>query len=393
MVTDVLIVGAGPVGCFIGKILAEYGLKVAIVEEHAEVGKPVCCTGIVGLSGLRELGIKPGKWVLDRLKGAKVYPPSNNPIELTRGKVEALVIDRQKFDSSLADAAVKSGADLFLNTRCVDFDFKNMPVVKTQCGDKLEARVVVGADGPLSVVARKSGLLVSRRYIKCAQVEAEADVDKGFAEIYLNKSFSPGFFGWMVKAGKVARIGIGTNIGNPVRLLESFLSEHPVVSRKVGEVILSRCTGVIPECLPRRTQKGMVLLVGDAAGQVKPLTGGGIYIGLSCAKIAAETLMNTLESGRMGDLKKYPVEVMKKFGSEFSLGIRAKKLFDQMSNEDLDFLSTFLMEDRVREIVLGNFDFDHHENLITALVANTPEILRSIGIKRALKYIKFLTCS
>lgn len=391
METDVLIIGAGPAGCFTGKILAEHGLKVTIVEEHAEVGKPACCTGIVGLSGLRELGIKPGKWVLGRLRGAKIYPPSNNSIKLTRGKVEALVVDREKFDRSLADAAVKAGADLLLGRRCVDLDFNDTPLIETQDGVKLKARVVIGADGPHSIVARKLGLLVSSKYVKCAQVETEADVDRDVAEIYLNKSFSPGFFGWMVKAGKVARVGLGTAAGNPVRLLRSFLSEHPVVSGKVGKVVHNRCTGVIPECMSRRIHKGTVLLVGDAAGQVKPLTGGGIYIGLCCAKLAAETVIRAFESGRMRDLENYPRAVMKKFGSEFRVGMRVKKLFDQMSNEDLNFLSTFLIQDEVREIVLKNFDFDHHEKVISALVARAPEVLKSIGIRRALKYIKFLT--
>lgn len=391
MKTDVLIVGAGPAGCFAGKILAEHGFSVSIIEEHAKVGEPACCTGIVGLSGLRELGIKPGKWVLGRLKGARIYPPSNNPVELTRGKVEALVIDRVKFDCSLADAATRAGADLILNTRCVDLELSDGLVVKTQDGDRLEARVVIGADGPLSVVARKSGLLVSDQYIKCLQVEAEADLDKGVAEVYLNRDFSPGFFGWMVEAGNVARVGLGTNSGNPVRLMKNFLVEHPIVSKKVSKTILRQCTGVIPECMSRRIQVGAVLLVGDAAGQVKPLTGGGIYIGLSCAKLAAEAVVNALESGRMEDLESYQRAVMKKFGTEFTIGVRAKKLFDLMSNEDLNILSTLLMQDEIKEIVLRNFDFDYHGKLIKSLAAKAPEVLKSLGIKKILKYVKFLS--
>ncbi|MEM4187884.1 MAG: NAD(P)/FAD-dependent oxidoreductase [Candidatus Hadarchaeum sp.] len=391
METDVLIVGAGPAGCFAGKILAARGLGVSIVEEHAEVGKPACCTGIVGLSGLEELGIKPGKWVLGRLKGAKIYPPSNVSIELTRGKVEALVIDRVKFDRSLADAAVRAGAELILDKRCIDLEFNEELSVKTQDGDKLKARVLIGADGPLSVVAHKAGLLVRNDYIKCAQVEVEADLDNGVAEVYLDNNFSPGFFSWMVKAGRVARVGLGTKSGSPTRLLKNFFSEHPVASQKVGKTVFTRCTGVIPECMSRKIQKGAVLLVGDAAGQVKPLTGGGIYIGLSCAKLAAEAVISALESGRMRDLESYQGAVMKKFGTEFSLGIRVKKVFDQMSNEDLNFLCTLLEGDEFREIVLKNFDFDHHEKLIRALVAKAPELLKSIGIKRTLKYLKFLT--
>ncbi|MGC8817009.1 MAG: geranylgeranyl reductase family protein [Candidatus Hadarchaeum sp.] len=391
METDVVIVGAGPAGCFAGKILAEHGLRVKIVEEHAEVGRPACCAGIVGLEGIRELGIKPGKWILGRLRGVRIYPPSNEPVELTRGKVEAAVINRANFDLSLAEAAIKAGAELYLNTKCLGVNFDGGPVVKTDRGGKLKASVVMGADGPLSAVARSLGLLVKNSYIKCAQVETVADLDDDVAEVFLDKNFAPGFFGWLVKAGDVARLGLGTTTGNPVRLLKTFLYKHPVISRRVGKMLTHQCAKVIPECMSRRIQEKTVILVGDAAGQVKPLTGGGIYIGLSCAKIAAETVIKAFDQGSFDELDNYPRAVMRKFGTEFTIGARVKKVFDRMSNEDLDLLSAFLDQSEAREILLKNFDFDHHEKLITALISKAPEILRTFGVKKALRYLKLLT--
>jgi geranylgeranyl reductase family protein len=392
MRVDVVIVGAGPAGCFVGKILAEHGLKVAIVEEHAEVGRPVCCTGIVGLEGLRELGIKPGKWALGKLRGAAIYPPSNNPIRLTRRKVEALVIDRASFDRSLANAATEAGATLLLKTRCVGLSLGSEPSVKIRGGEKneLRARVVIGADGPLSLVARRANLLIRSKYIKCAQVETKADVADDIAEVYLGRSFAPGFFGWMVKAGEVCRVGLGTATGNPKQLLEYFLFQHPVVSRRIEGGVFSQCVGLIPECLSRRIQDGAVLLVGDAAGQIKPLTGGGLYIGLSCAKMAAEAVVGSVESGKLEKLEDYQRAVMDRFGAEFTVGSRLKKFFDQMSDEDLDFLSQLLEREDIRKLVLENFDFDHHEKLFSVFLVKAPEILKSLGIRRALKYVKLL---
>jgi len=388
MRADVAIVGAGPAGCFVGKKLAERGIKVVIVEEHGEVGKPVCCTGIVGVGGLRELGIKLEKWILGRLRGAVIYSPSNNSLELTRQRVEALVIDRVKFDRSLAASASEAGATLLLNSRCLDLCFDDGPVIKIGGGkeNELKARVVIGADGPISVVARRAGLLKASKYIKCAQVETMAKASDEIAEVYFGRSFAPGFFGWLVKAGDICRVGLGTTKGNPNQMLKIFISKHPVVSHKVGGKAFSTCVGLIPECMSRKIHTGCVLLVGDAAGQVKPLTGGGIYVGLSCAKLAAEAVIKALESGEMKRLDDYERAVMDKFGAEFKFGVCARRLFERMSDEDLDFLIDLLNRKDIQDILLENFDFDHHERLIRAMMLKAPEIFRSIGIKRALKY-------
>ncbi|MFH1821688.1 MAG: NAD(P)/FAD-dependent oxidoreductase [Methanobacteriota archaeon] len=391
MKADVAIVGAGPTGCFVGKCLAERGLEVVIVEEHGEVGNPVCCTGIVGAGGLEELGIKQGKWVLGKLRGATIYPPSNEPIRLTTRRVEAFIIDRAEFDRSLATAAARAGATLLLKRRCLDLSFDDGPVIKMNGKEsELKARVVVGADGPASIVARKAGLIKSSKYIKCAQVETIAEASDGIAEVYFSRSFAPGFFSWLVKAGDVCRVGLGATEGNPNQMLKSFMTEHPVVSRKVGGKTLGACAGIIPECLSRKMCSGSVLLVGDAAGQVKPLTGGGIYFGLSCAKLAVEAVGNAIESGEIKRLQEYESAVMGKFGVDFELGIRARRLFEQIPDEDLNILFKLMERDNVKEIILENFDFDHHEKLVRALMLKAPEMLGSIGIKRALKYAKFL---
>jgi len=395
MRVDVAIVGAGPVGCFVGKILADRGLDVVIVEEHGEVGNPACCTGIVGVKGLEELGIKPGSWVLGKLRGAVIYTPSNEPIELTRGMVEAFIIDRAEFDRSLVKNAAKAGVTFLLKQRCVDLIFDDGPVIKLGGMQKseLNARIVIGADGPVSLVARKAGFIKSCKYIRCVQVETIAEARDDIAEVYFGKTFAPGFFGWLVKAGDVCRVGLGATEGNPNRMLQYFLTNHPVVSRKIRGRILNICSGLVPEPLSRDICANDILLVGDAAGHVKPLTGGGIYTGLSCAKLAAQAIVNTLESGVARKLKGYESAVRKKFGREFELGIRARKLFCQMSDEDLNLLLGLLRRDDVKEIVLKNFDFDHHGRTIRALMFKAPELLGSTGLKRVLKYARFLTKS
>ncbi|MDI6642753.1 MAG: NAD(P)/FAD-dependent oxidoreductase [Candidatus Hodarchaeaceae archaeon] len=394
MRTDVAIVGGGPAGCFAAGLIAERGFDVVVVEEHGEVGNPACCAGIVGAKGFEELGIKPGRWVLGKLRRAVIYPPSNQPVELTRGKVEAFVIDRAEFDRSLAKEAARAGAIFLLKTRCVDLKLGREPILKLRGieGGELSARLVVGADGPTSTVARSAGLLKSNRHLKCAQAEFVAETQADAAEVYFGRSFAPGFFGWLVQAGDVCRVGLGCAEGNPLQMLRSLVKKHPVVSKKLaGGQVLNVCVGIIPKPLSRRLCTDRVLLVGDAAGQVKPLTGGGVYIGLSCAKLAAEVATRALEAEpNEKALRPYARAVKDKFGREFELGLRARRAFERMSDEDLDTILGLLGRDDVKKLVLKNFDFDHHGRLIRSLVAKAPEILRELGLRRILKYTHYL---
>jgi len=391
MLYDVVIVGAGPAGCFTGKLLAERGFDVAIIEEHAEIGHPACCAGIVGTSGLRELGIKPGKWAVDKLKGAVFYPPSGNAVTLDRRKIEALVIDRASFDRELAVSAIKAGATLLMKTRCFDISLGREAIVGVEWTggrDEVKARLVIGADGPTSLVARKAGLLKSPRYTSCAQVEAIADVEASTAELYFGRAFAPGFFAWIVPAGDVCRIGIGTSEGSPLRRLIDFMKKHPIASKKIDvNKVVHFTAGLIPQPLTRKIYADNVMLVGDAAGHVKPLTGGGIYLGLSCAKLAADVATEALEDKVAAKtLHKYERAVKKRFGAEFRLGLYARKVPQKMSDDDLNSTFELLARPDVRTLVLEHADFDHHGELIKALAKKGPSLLRLVGLHKLMRY-------
>ncbi|MEW6222551.1 MAG: NAD(P)/FAD-dependent oxidoreductase [Candidatus Hadarchaeota archaeon] len=392
---DVAIVGGGPAGCFLGKSLAQEGIEVVIIEEHEEIGSNVCCAGIVGASGLQELGIKPGKWVVGKLRRAVFFPPSGEPAEFGRGRLEAFVVDRHKFDRWLGEEAAKAGAAILQNTRCsgVKFGREHALTLQGDGGGELKARLVVGADGPASVVARDAGLGNLKGATRCAQVECKADVEAGTAEVYLSKKFAPGFFGWAVKAGGKSRIGLGTTEGNPVKLLQSFMQNHPVMSAKIPSTkIAGYCAAPIPPPFSTRTCADGVILVGDAAGQVKPLTGGGIYLGLSCAKIASDVAVKVLGEPSWKNLAEYESRVRKKFGMEVQMGLRARRAFQRMSDDDLDAVVELLRDEDVKKLVDENFSFDDHGKLLVALMKNAPGILRKVGAMRLVKFARlFLT--
>ena len=395
MGVDVAIVGAGAAGCFTGKLLAERGFDVAIVEEHPQVGYPTCCTGIVGLGGLRELRIKPRRWVLNELRGAIVYPPSGSPVRLDRGRREAVVIDRAAFDRELAEQACRAGATLMMGTRCVNVRFDEGPILKL-CGPggrgELKAGLLIGADGPSSLVAQKAGLLKKTAYVRCIQAEVLAEgIEANLAEIYLGREFAPGFFAWLVPAGEVCRVGLGTLKGSAARGFSRFIHQHPTASKKLrGCKILHLSMGSIPLPKTRGLYSDRVMLVGDAAAQVKPLTGGGLYIGLSCARLAAGVAEKALEGEpTAAALRAYERAVMERFGLEFEFGMLARRAYEKLADDDLDSLLSSLTQPGVRKLVLKHADFDHHARTIRALV-KSPSLLRSVGARRLMRLLRSL---
>lgn len=395
---DVIIVGGGPIGCFLGEKLAEDGFKVTILEEHNEIGTPMCCAGILGAESIKEVGLNPEDWALNELKGGVLYPPSESPVRLSRGQTEAYVIDRTKLDQDLAEEAARAGAKLKLNTRCVKVNRDGNGVTlstKTQNGrDKLKSRMVIGADGASSTIARNFELSEGHSPTICAQAEIVGEVDNDDASVYLGNDLSRDFFAWSVPAGNVYRVGLGDSEGDVVSRLVHFLKREDSLPENSWKKVLRFTVGLIPTPHSRKISAERALLVGDAAGQVKPLTGGGLYMGLSAAEIASEVVSNVLEEEPSEEnLKVYEEKIEKKFGREFELGMRARKILQKMSDEDISEFLELLEEQEVRNLILENTDFDHHSNLLKALIEKGPRLVRSLGTRRTLKYLKMLVDS
>ena len=259
---DCTIVGAGPVGLFLAQQLKD--LDVTVYEEHKKIGKPVQCTGLISknIDSVYEI---PQECILNKVKGARIYSPSGKKFELARDQDQAYVIDREKFDKKLAEG-------INIQTKHVsDLNF--------------ESKYIIGADGPNSIVARLSGLKPIKEKLVGLQYEIPIeDYGRDFIEMYFGDNFAPGFFAWIVPAGDRLRVGAATNT-NVKEYLDNFLKnkfEEPE--------ILSTNAGVIPISVRPEFTNGNIAVVGDAAGQVKATTGGGVYFGFKSAKILANSI-------------------------------------------------------------------------------------------------------
>ena len=294
---DVAVVGAGPAGSRTARDLARAGLNVRLLEEHRRVGVPSHCSGLISLRTLREAEIGE-EAIIHRITGAFVHGPGGEQAGLGGSATRAVAIDRVRWDETLCEQAQAEGAEL-LTSRVLNVERTNGGVtLHTLSGDKqrtLTARMVVGADGGHSRVARSLGMATPAERVYCLGIEAKMDVPReDRVHVFVGRELAPEWFGWIIPtgAGRV-RVGIGCSVGNgarPLDLYRRLAAEHEDLFRGIEPCRFYG--GTIPLQFAPRSYGDNVLLAGDAAGQVKPFSGGGIYTGLVAARHAARTIVD-----------------------------------------------------------------------------------------------------
>lgn len=388
---DVVVVGAGPAGLIAAREAARGGAGVTVLEEHGEVGVPCRCAGLLSLRGLGELGVPlEASFVLNRLRGARFHSPSGLTFTVERGKEVACVVDRAALDRYLARQADRAGAELRLRSRVGRVRRRDGLVEVGGPWGQVEAAVVVDAEGVGSRLVKEVGLTpVDRRFVLPAlQFELEGvDVDPAYAEIHVGGRVAPGFFAWVVPTGEgTARVGLACRGANPLERLEGFVRARfgacSRVSALSGVVVTG---GPIP-----KTFDDNLVVVGDAAGQVKPTTGGGVVLGGLCASIAGRVMAEAVERGALtgGFLGRYERLWRRRLGREFAAMRLARRVADRLSDRALDRLFRVVVEENLQE-EFAEGDMDLQAGLLTALTrkggllralgAAAPDLLRGVG--------------
>jgi digeranylgeranylglycerophospholipid reductase len=401
---DVVVVGGGPAGCMAAKYAAKEGVATLILEEDAEIGVPVQCAGLISKRALEESELRTTSFVNCELKGAIVRSQSHELL-IESSEKRAFAIRRNIFDKELAKEAQKEGADLRLDSKVRDLKKREGETklrIRTVNGtEEIRARVVIGADGAKSRVARIAGLRVVENFLHCVQIEGEYEAVDGFAEIFVGKTIAPGFFAWVIPLGSdnTARIGLCidkrcSRQPKSLLFLKRNLSEHPILAKKYKGTRSSFTAGIIPipvggglqrKAATVKIDRGTgTLLVGDAAAHVKPITGGGVYYGMKCGKLAGEIAAKACLTGDIKVLNVYERRWREAIGNEIAFGLKIHRLRCVMTDKDIETIFRTLTQERIVHQIEQKGDIDYPSIVFRALLKH-PCLIR-VTAKNIIKY-------
>ncbi|MGO9387752.1 MAG: geranylgeranyl reductase family protein [Methanobacterium sp.] len=369
---DVLIVGAGPVGTTFARYMALNGFKVGVLEKKKEVGVPLQCAGLLGKQ-IKKVNPLPNELIINQVYGAYIHSPSNHELKISKKEPQAYVLDRVGYDKFLAQLAVDAGAELFLNHRVKDVDIKKGQVYMGNGKEEMSAKVIIGADGYNSLISEKifNESNKTQKQVQAAQFLVNFKkklFDTNYVHLHLNAALSPGFIWTIPLTESTARIGLFGN--KDYHQLNNILKDFLNHNTKYGEYsILKKYYGIIPVYnSKKKLVKNNSLLLGDAAAQVKPTTGGGLIMGFKCAKIAADITTKALKNDDMRILTDYESEYQNKFKKELNMQLRVQNIFKTLSDNDLDYMLNKLKDKGAEKIISEYGDIDSQSPLIKELL-------------------------
>lgn len=379
---DVAVVGAGPAGAIASRYAALNGAQTLLIEEHASIGSPVQCTGLISKAALTQCEAGEDSFILSRMKGAFVYAPNGGELTIRGKDVMAYVIDRKIFDRVLVERSLDAGVELMLKTRFMGLHKGGISILSSGVRKDIQADIVIGADGIMSSVGRAAGLPRCRKFLSGIQFEAPYNArDPEFVEIFTGNKFAPGFFGWAVPFAGMARIGLAKNMDDkPASNYLEELIKHPVLASRYRGSRTEHVVGGIPLGPPERTATDNVMLVGDAAGQVKPTSGGGVYMGAVCAKIAGDVAARAAR--KETDPGEYEKRWRSAVGRELAIGMIIHKSLGKLSDENLNEFIAFLNRPGMSERITEYGDMDHPSVLLKELLrgADKLRLVRLLGV-------------
>ncbi len=368
---DVIVIGAGPAGSYAAYCLAVRGYDVLVLEEHPVVGNPTNCSGLIGVEAFANHDL-PKRSILRSFDSARFIAPSGAEALVSADRTVAYVVDRGDFDRSVAEQAEAAGAEYRLGTKCVGISPVDggieVEIQGTNGTRHLRARAGIVAAGVNYTLLRGLGISRPERFIGAAQTEVRMSAVQG-VEVYLGREVSPGSFGWAIPVGD-ERVRLGVCNGAQARQYLQKLVQNPMVLPRLREENLKIQIKPIPISPAKRSYLDRVLLVGDAAGQVKPTTGGGIYYGILCAELAARTLD---EAFTIGDLSarrivQYEDRWRREIGVELRIGAHFRRLGAWLSDAQIDQLIRSYRDPELRDLVERTAAFERHSTFILSLL-------------------------
>ncbi|MBS3925538.1 MAG: NAD(P)/FAD-dependent oxidoreductase [Nitrosarchaeum sp.] len=363
MYYDVIIAGGSVAGLICAREVARNNHSVLVIEEDYEIGTPEHCGGLVSTTGLEELGIIPFRKTFDHLiDSAEIHAPNGNSFSINSKKQKVAEISRRELDKQLVHQAQKNGAVIKVRNSFQEITDKGIRTNE----EEIECTIFVDARGVSSLIHKdRTGILSS------AQYEIYANwIKKGKVEVFLDQEKYPGFFAWVIPSdegkGKIGVAGKGINVAEAIEKFLQTKGDYSTV-RKIYAPIWIK--GPIEEFV-----NGKTVTVGDAAGQAKPTTAGGIYSSGMGGMYAGQAISKYLKSKKRSDLEEYQKRWTEKFGKEFEKQLFVRKILERLDNNTINKLFESITPEIIKEISEKD-DFDFH----------TGSIVKLLGIKGSLK--------
>lgn len=380
---DVVIIGGGPAGLLAGSRLADAGFATVLLEEHAAIGEPVHCTGVLAAEAFGEFGLTRLA-LLNELTTARFWSPAGNQVTYSGASVEAVVVDRRAFDQELFERAQASGVIVQRSARALGVRIDSTGVSVTTPAGEVRARACVLACGANYSLHRQVGLDMPHLFLHTAQVELPAR-HIGDVELHFGNNIAPKGFGWVVPVVRNDRIyaRIGVMCEQDAGQYFDRMTERVAVRWKIsGEDMRRPRQKMLPLAPISRTYADRLLAIGDAAGMVKPTTGGGIYYSLVSASLAADVLIGALTDDDLGAarLEPYEREWRRRLSEEFEAQLTLRNVAHRMTDADIEELFELARTDGVMPIVRRTASFNRHRKLILELLKHPP--VRQLILRR-----------
>jgi digeranylgeranylglycerophospholipid reductase len=365
---DVVVAGGSVGGLSFAAEAAKRGLDVLVLEEDAEIGEPERCDGLVSLRQLRRYFAPSPDCIQSLVRSGVIHSPSGSSVSIDATSLEVVVLNRSLYDRQLAEKAGASGAKIAVGSR-VTGARESDSLVRVTAGSTYEASVFVDATGPSSTISHNRGEM-----LPAAKYELEGDwFEDGTVEVFTDQTKYPGFFAWVIPRGaNIAKVGAAGRGINSFHALDSFLSgrSHKILRKVAAPIYVG---GPRKEFVVGRT-----VYVGESAGQVKPTTAGGITTSVAAGVIAGRWVADSLLLKDPGALANYQTEWEQRFGAELRIMQRLRRLYENLTNKDLEMIVAKLSDPRIRR-KLSSSDFDFHASSFLS-VLGVRGLLRLAGL-------------
>jgi geranylgeranyl reductase family protein len=392
---DAVVIGAGPAGLLAATKIAADGHDVIVFEEHPVIGEPNHCAGLLSVSGLRSLGLSPPNEVIqNHVEGARIFAPSGDSILVRRGRREALVVDRPSFDRWLSQRAVDHGAEIVTESKVTGVMMKRGHVIgvrskRGNASTEHVAKVTVNAEGARCQISREVGLPAVPRTSKLPAYQYElagAEIEDDMVEMFYGQRVAPGFFAWIIPLGdSKARIGLAARTRTRDRL-DNLLRHHPAFLRRFHKATIQQSYGgtVLVGMPVRKTYLEGLMVVGDAAGHVKPTTGGGVVVGGLAARIAGVTASSIISSSNpnISYFRQFERRWRSIIFRELQTMYIAQKALTSLTDKGIDLLVSRARAYGLVETIETFGDMDRQKRVIMSLLKDPRMFLLGLNALR-----------